>query len=39
MFSRGYNAQNIMQSLVNNAKPTGLPETQTGAGILQIPRL
>ncbi|HCN76623.1 MAG TPA: hypothetical protein DIT13_05440 [Verrucomicrobiales bacterium] len=39
MLSRGYNTQNVMQALVNNARPTGLPATQTGAGILQVPRL
>ncbi|SKA97926.1 thermitase [Prosthecobacter debontii] len=38
MLSWGYNSQNIVQALVNNAQSTGAPSYQVGAGIVQIPK-
>lgn len=39
MLSRGVKASSVLAQLVIHAKPTGLPATQTGLGIVQIPRL
>lgn len=37
VFSRGEYGQSITRTLSSTAKPTGLPATQTGAGIVQVP--
>lgn len=38
MLSWGYSGQSILKSLAANARPTGAPAEQTGAGLVQVPR-
>jgi thermitase len=38
MLGWGYSGQSILKSLTANAKPTGAPAEQTGAGLVQVPR-
>ncbi|MEN3943454.1 S8 family serine peptidase [Prosthecobacter sp. SYSU 5D2] len=38
MLGWGYSAQNISDTLIRNAQPTGAPKTQVGAGIVQLPK-
>lgn len=38
MLGWGYSGQSILKSLAANAKPTGAPAEQTGAGLVQVPR-
>jgi len=38
MLSWGYPAKNIPQLLTRNARPTGAPANQVGAGIVQLPQ-
>jgi len=38
MLGWGYSGQSILKSLAANARPTGAPAEQTGAGLVQVPR-
>lgn len=38
MLGWGYSAQNITEVLTSNARPTGAPQSQVGAGIVQLPK-
>jgi thermitase len=38
MLGWGYSGQSILKSLAANAKPTGAPAEQTGAGLVQVPQ-
>lgn len=38
MLGWGYSGQSILKSLTANARPTGAPAEQTGAGLVQVPR-